>query len=101
MYQGVLGLVAFIYLYLANQVTGRQLVAEIDRLVSDGSINGLPDQCMDEFDDLHEKMSLCVWDKQTYDQSPGLYINESEMRECVEIFIKKWGATLAALIIKK
>ena len=101
MYQGVVGLVAFIYLYLANQITGRQLVAEIDRLVSGDFINGLSDECMDDFDDLHENMTLCVWDKHTYDESPELYINEDELREYVGLFINKWGSILAGLICQK
>ena len=101
MYQGIVSLVAFIYLYLANHVTGRQLVAEIDLLVSSDLIDGIPEECMDEFEGLHESMSLCVWDKQTYDESSELYINEEELREHVESFIGKWGTTLSGLICKK
>lgn len=101
MYQGVVNLVAFVYLFLANQISGRQLVAETDRLVSGDLIDGLPDECMDDFEVLHEKMSLCVWDKRTYDESPGLYIDGSELRVHVEAFINKWGKVLAELICKK
>lgn len=99
--QGIISMIAFLYLYLANQITGRQLVAEIDRLVSSDLIKGLPDECMDDFDDLHEKMALCVWDKQTYDESPGLYINDEELREYVEKFLGKRGADLAGLVCNK
>ena len=101
MYQGIVTMIAFIYLFLANKISGRQLVTEIDWLVSEDQIDGLPDDCIDAFDDLHEKMSLCVWDKQTYEESPGLYINEAELRDHVQAFIDQWGLMLAELICKK
>ncbi len=101
MYSGVTILIAFIYLFLANHISGRQLVSEIDRLVSGDLIDGLSDECMNDFDELHENMSMCVWDKQTYDESPGLYINENELREFVEDFISRWGSMIAELICTK
>jgi hypothetical protein len=93
-------MIAFLYLYLANQITGRQLVAEIDRLVSDDLIEGLSEECIDDFDGLHEKMALCVWDNQTYDDSPGLYINDEELSGYVEKFLEKWSADIARLVCK-
>ena len=101
MYDGIGHLVLVIYLYLDNKITGRQFVSEVDHLVSSDQINSLPEKCLDEFDKLHENLSLCVWDDKTYDDSVGLYISEEELRETVEHFIQSWGALFSNIICKK
>jgi hypothetical protein len=101
MYQGIINMIAIIYLFLAGLIPGRKFVSEIDRLVSNDQVDNLPNDCLDDFDILHEKMSLCVWDNRTYDESPNLYINEKELRLSVEAFMNKWGKTLAEIIFNK
>ncbi len=87
--------IALIYLYLAGHVSGRQFVREVDNLVASDQLIELPKECKTEFDLLHTKIALCVWDEQTFLESPHSYIKEPEMEKSVKEFISKWGKLFA------
>jgi hypothetical protein len=95
MNNGMSKLIAVIYLYLANTITARQFIGHIDKLVSDDQLFELPVECKEAFDTLHQKIALCVWDDQTYNDAPDIYIKEPEMKTEVENFISDWGKVLS------
>ncbi|HFD38428.1 MAG TPA: hypothetical protein ENJ31_01060 [Anaerolineae bacterium] len=45
MVNGIAKLIAVIYLYLANFISGREFVKKVDGLVSDDQLTDLPDEC--------------------------------------------------------
>lgn len=95
MVNGIAKLVAVIYLYSANFISGREFVKKIDGIVSDDHLTSLPSKCREAFDLLHEQLALCVWDERTYNENPSIYISEIEMRKFVDEFICTWGTLLA------
>ena len=91
-------LLGLIYGYEQLGLMGRSFVRAVDEIVASAEGLTLPEECQKDFDQLHVKLALCVWDEQTYREAPTAYICESEMRAVVREFVSKWGNTLASMI---
>ena len=92
---GIATLLATLLMYLRDLLPASDAIARVDELVSNDELVGLPDGCSTDFENLHRKFALCVWDDETHRAAPSAYIREPEMRKLTEAFIDKWGRALS------